>query len=54
MQQIAFDARPYIILNYNDTIDAWSNDWAGFADNESVLGLFNNLSKAPFTTVHPT
>ena len=54
MQQIAFDARPYIILNYNDTIDAWSNDWTGFADNESVLGLFNNLSKAPFSTVHPT
>jgi peptide/nickel transport system substrate-binding protein len=52
MQQIAFDARPYIILNYNDTIDAWSNQWAGFGDNESVLGLFNNLSKAPFSTVH--
>ena len=51
MQQIAYDARPYIILNYNQTIDAWSNDWTGFADNESVLGLFNNLSKAPFTTV---
>ena len=54
MQQIAFDARPYIILNYNDTIDAWSNDWTGFEDNESVLGLFNNLSKAPFSTVHQT
>jgi peptide/nickel transport system substrate-binding protein len=53
MQQIAYDARPYIILNYNDTVDAWSNQWAGFADNESVLGLFNNLSKAPFSTVHP-
>lgn len=53
MQQIAYDARPYIILNYNDTVDAWSNQWVGFGDNESVLGLFNNLSKAPFTTVHP-
>ena len=52
MQKIAYDARPYIILNYNQTIDAWSNDWVGFADNESVLGLFNNLSKVPFTTVH--
>ena len=52
MQQIAYDARPYIILNYNETIDAWSNQWTGFADNESVLGLFNNLSKAPFSTVH--
>jgi peptide/nickel transport system substrate-binding protein len=52
MQQIAFDARPYIILNYNDTIDAWSNQWAGFGDNESVLGLFNNLSKVPFSVVH--
>jgi peptide/nickel transport system substrate-binding protein len=52
MQQIAFDARPYIILNYNQVIDAWSNDWSGFDSNESVLGLFNNLSKAPFTEVH--
>jgi peptide/nickel transport system substrate-binding protein len=52
MQQIAFDERPYIILNYNETIDAWSNDWAGFAENESVLGAFNNLSKAPFSIVH--
>lgn len=52
MQKIAFDNRPYIILNYNQVIDAWSNDWAGFDDNESVLGLFNNLSKAPFSDVH--
>jgi peptide/nickel transport system substrate-binding protein len=52
MQQIAFDARPYIVLNYNDTIDAWSNKWAGFDQNESVLGLFNNLSKASISSVH--
>jgi peptide/nickel transport system substrate-binding protein len=52
MQQIAFNDRPYIILNYNDTIDAWSNKWTGFADNESVLGLFNNLSKTPLSQVH--
>jgi len=52
MQQILFDDRPYIILNYNQVIDAWSNDWAGFVENESVLGLFNNLSKAPFSEVH--
>ena len=54
MQKIAYDARPYIILNYNEVIDAWSNDWAGFGDNESVLGLLNNLSKAPFSEVHQT
>ncbi len=52
MQQMQFNDRPYIILNYNDTIDAWSNKWTGFADNESVLGLFNNLSKTPLTQVH--
>ena len=52
MQQILFDDRPYIILNYNQVIDTWSNDWAGFVENESVLGLFNNLSKAPFSEVH--
>ncbi len=52
MQKIAFDERPYIILNYNQVIDAWSNDWAGFGENESVLGLLNNLSKAPFSQVH--
>jgi peptide/nickel transport system substrate-binding protein len=52
MQQMVFDDRPYIILNYNQTIDAWSNKWAGFAEHESVLGLFNNLSKTPFSAVH--
>jgi hypothetical protein len=52
MQQIEYNDRPYIMLNYNETVDVWSNQWAGFADSESVLGLFNNLSKVPFSAVH--
>jgi peptide/nickel transport system substrate-binding protein len=52
MQQIEYNDRPYIILNNNQTIDAWSNGWTGFTDHESVLGLFNNLSKVPFSVVH--
>jgi peptide/nickel transport system substrate-binding protein len=51
MQQIEYNDRPYIILNYNQVIDAWSTGWTGLADHESVLGLFNNLSKVPFSTV---
>lgn len=50
MQQIIYNARPYIVINYNDTIDAWSNRWAGFV--ESPQGFFNQLSKASLAGVH--
>ncbi len=50
MQQMIDKDRPYIVLSYDDQLNAWSNDWTGFV--ESSLGLFNNLSKESFTQVH--
>jgi len=50
MQKIIYDARPYIVLSNDDTLNAWSTQWDGFV--EGPLGLFNNLSKASLTQVH--
>jgi peptide/nickel transport system substrate-binding protein len=50
MQQIAYNDRPYIVLSYDDQLNAWSTAWTGFV--ESSLGLFNNLSKESLTQVH--
>ena len=50
MQKIVYDDRPYIILSYDEQLNAWSNAWTGFV--ESSLGLFNNLSKESLTQVH--
>lgn len=51
MQQIIYDDRPYIILSYDDQLNAWSTAWDGFV--ESSLGLYNNLSKESLSQVHP-
>ena len=50
MQKMVYDDRPYIVLNYNDTIDAWSNKWAGFI--ESPQGMVSQLTKASLESVH--
>jgi len=50
MQQLAFDARPYIILTYDRRLDAWSKDWTGFVP--STQGIFNNFSTQSLTSVH--
>jgi peptide/nickel transport system substrate-binding protein len=50
MQQMVFDDRPYIVLVYNDTIDAWSTGWDGFV--QSSQGLFSALTKLSLTSVH--
>jgi peptide/nickel transport system substrate-binding protein len=51
MQKMIYDARPYIVLVYNDTIDAWdSNAWAGFV--QSPQGMFPYVSKESLTSVH--
>jgi peptide/nickel transport system substrate-binding protein len=52
MQKMVFDDRPYIVLNYNETIDAWSPKWTGFV--QSVQGFFPFLSKQSLTSVHQT
>jgi peptide/nickel transport system substrate-binding protein len=50
MQQMIFDDRPYIVLSYDDTLNAWSTGWTGFV--ESPAGLFNPLSKQSLVQVH--
>ncbi len=50
MQQMVYDARPYIVLVYNDSIDAWSNQWAGLV--QSPQGPFSALSKSSLISVH--
>lgn len=52
MQKMVYEDRPYIVLNYNDTIDAWSNQWTGFV--ESPQGMITQLSKASLQSVHLT
>ena len=50
MQKMVYDDRPYIILNYNDTLDAWSKNWTGFV--QTPQGLFNAISKTSLIQVH--
>jgi peptide/nickel transport system substrate-binding protein len=50
MQQMLYDQRPYIVINYQDILDAWSKDWTGF--QESNQSIFNPLSKQSLTSVH--
>ena len=50
MQQMVFDDRPYVVLVYNDTIDAWSHGWDGFV--QSSQGLFSALTKTSLTSAH--
>jgi peptide/nickel transport system substrate-binding protein len=52
MQKIIYNDRPYIVLSYDDQLNAWSSAWTGFV--ESSLGLFNNLSKESLSQVHQT
>jgi peptide/nickel transport system substrate-binding protein len=51
MQQLAYNDRPYIILTYDDRLDAWSPKWDGFV--ESTQGIFNNFSTQSLTSVNP-
>jgi peptide/nickel transport system substrate-binding protein len=50
MQKKIYDDRPYIVINYQDIIDAWTKSWDGFV--ESNQGLFNPLSKESMVSVH--
>jgi peptide/nickel transport system substrate-binding protein len=52
MQQMVFDDRPYIILNYQDWIYAYTKKWDGFVS--SPQGIFDSLSKQSLTQVHRT
>lgn len=50
MQQIVYQDRPYVVLAYNDAIDAWDKSWTGFGKNPQ--GIFNALSKMGFIAAH--
>jgi len=50
MQQMVFDDKPYIMLDYRDVVEAWSKKWEGYV--MSPQGTWNSLSKATFLGVH--
>jgi peptide/nickel transport system substrate-binding protein len=50
MQKKIFDERPYIVINYQNVLDAWSKSWTGFV--ESNQGFFNPLSKESMVSIH--
>ena len=52
MQQMIYNARPYIVLTYDDEIDAWSPHFTGFV--ESPQSFFNGLSLQSLDSVHQT
>jgi peptide/nickel transport system substrate-binding protein len=52
MQAKIYRERPYIILNWQDTVSAHSKKWTGWVD--SPQGPFNSLSKLSLTEVRQT
>jgi peptide/nickel transport system substrate-binding protein len=50
MQEMIFEDRPYIMLNYESWISGHSKAWDGFVS--SPQGVFNSLSKQSLTEVH--
>ena len=52
MQDMLFNDRPYIVLNYPDWIEAHSRSWTGFVMGPQ--GSFNEMSKLTMTEVHLT
>ncbi len=51
MQAKIYNARPYIILDYPDIIEAHSKAWTGFVP-EPVMGSVNSLSTQTLLQVH--
>ncbi len=51
MQQYIYAAKPYIILDYPDIIEAHSTKWTGFVVSP-VMGSVNSLSTATLLQVH--
>ena len=50
MQQMIHEARPYVVLAYNDALNATASNWTGMED--SPQGQFNNLSTDSLVMVH--
>ena len=53
MQQVIYNARPYLILDYPDIIEAHSKQWTGFVP-APVMGSVNSLSMQTLLQVHQT
>ena len=51
MQKHIFEARPYIVLNYPNVIEAHSPKWDGFVLSP-LVGSVNNLSTETLMNVH--
>jgi peptide/nickel transport system substrate-binding protein len=51
MQKTIYNARPYIVLDYPDVIEAHSTKWTGFTP-EPVMGSVNSLSTQTLLQVH--
>ncbi|MFZ0323356.1 MAG: ABC transporter substrate-binding protein [Actinomycetes bacterium] len=50
MQQMIHEARPYVVLAYNNALNATAPGWSGLED--SPQGQFNNLSTDSLVNVH--
>ena len=50
MQQMIFNARPYIILEYVNVLEAWSTKWCGVLTSPDGFATF--FSKDPIEQVH--
>ena len=51
MQQYAYNARPYLVLDYPDVIEAHTKQWTGFVPSP-VMGSVNSLSVQTLLQVH--
>ena len=52
MQEMLFNARPYIILQYLPALEGWSGVWSGVVDSPD--GWLSQLSYEPQLEVHLT
>lgn len=50
MQQMIATAKPYLVLDYPDTIEAHSSKWADLPQPAGIS--WNSMSKIPFESVH--
>jgi peptide/nickel transport system substrate-binding protein len=53
MQQVIYNSRPYLILDYPDIIEAHTKQWTGFVE-APVMGSVNSLSMQTLLQVHQT
>jgi peptide/nickel transport system substrate-binding protein len=53
MQRLIYNARPYLILDYPDIIEAHTKQWTGFVP-APVMGSVNSLSMQTLLQVHQT